>query len=378
MYQYQATGRFFAQLAGGLEAEGASELTELGATATEEGYRGVHFAADLPTLYRCNLASRLATRILAPLVTFDCHSDRYLYRTARDIAWSDFIGPDDSLAIVSNVSNSRIRHSHYAALKVKDAIVDQFRDQTGKRPNIDRRNPSLWVSLHIHNNRAVISVDTSGGSLHRRGYRVESVEAPMQETVAAAAVRWTGWHGERKLVDPMCGSGTLVAEAVMHATKTPAGYFRKYFGFERLPDFDATVWKEIRKTALDNISPLATGLVEASDIDAAAVAATKKNLANLPSGDAVRVTRADFRTLPTINDAVIICNPPYGLRIGGRDMATFYKEFGDFLKQKCTGCTAFVYFGKREWIKKIGLRASFKKPLVNGALDGRLVRYDLY
>lgn len=379
MYQYQEIGRFFAQVAGGIETEGARELTELGATNTETAYRGVYFDADLDTLYRCNYASRVVTRVLAPLVTFDCHSDRYLYRTARDIDWSDFIDSDDSLCVFANVSNSHIRHSQYAALRLKDAVVDQFRDRSGRRPSVDRRSADLWLNLHIENNRAVISIDTSAGSLHRRGYRRQTGEAPLQETVAATMVRWSEWDRRRPLADPMCGSGTIVAEALMTATKTPAGYLRKRFGFYRLPGFDESRWRAVKRQLDSAIVDIPKDLISASDVDAAAVERTRVNLSALPSGERVRAQQADFRKLTGFTDAVLICNPPYGMRMGADDdLGDFYRSLGDFLKQKCTGCTAFVYFGERSWIKSVGLRPTFKRPLANGPLDGRLVRYDLY
>ena len=210
MYQYQQTNRYFAQIAGGLEETGVLELAELGATDITPSYRGIYFNADAAVLFRVNYRTRLITRVLAPLLTFDCHSDKYLYQTARDIEWTDFLTPDSTFAVFATVSGSNINHSKFAALRLKDAIVDQFRDATGKRPSIDTRKPDVWLNLWIKNDQAVISLDTSGGSLHRRGYRTASVEAPMQETVAAAAIRFSGWDGETPLYDPMCGCLTSI------------------------------------------------------------------------------------------------------------------------------------------------------------------------
>ena len=198
-------------------------------------------------MYRVNYMTRLATRVLAPLLTFDCHSDKYLYKTAYSIPWSELLSVKSTFAIDANVTASRIKHSQYAAQKLKDAIVDQFREESGVRPNVETRDPDIWLNLFIRNNKATISFDTSGGSLHRRGYRVASVEAPMQETVAAAIIRYTGWDGARQLYDPMCGSGTLLAEAAMHYCRIPAGYLRKKFGFMRLPDFNNSLWKKIKQ-----------------------------------------------------------------------------------------------------------------------------------
>jgi putative N6-adenine-specific DNA methylase len=379
VYQYQQTNRYVAQLAGGLEAEGATELMELGALSADPAWRAVYFEAEPSVLYRVNYRSRLATRVLAPLLTFDCHSDRYLYRTAREINWADFLTIDQSFAVKANVANSRISHSQFAALRLKDAIVDQFRERGGRRPNIDTRSPDVWFNLHIDNNSAVISVDTSGGSLHRRGYRTESLVAPMQETVAAAVLRLAGWAGNDRLYDPMCGSGTLLAEALMLATSTPAGFLRRRFGFERLPDFDQQVWNREKESADGSITHTPAGFISGSDVDGRAVAVARASLQNLPSGSRVVVKAADFRSLQALENTVIVCNPPYGLRMGAAgDMGAFYRSLGDFLKQKCHGCTAYIYFGEREWIKSVGLRTAFKKPLVSGALDGRLVKYELY
>ena len=193
MFLYQNHSQYFAQIADGIEELGVAELTELGAANVRAVFRGAYFNADADALYRINYCTRLATRVLAPLVRFDCHSTKYLYKRAREVPWADLLGVDETFAVFSDVANSAIRHSKYASLVLKDAIVDTFREASGDRPNIDTRDPSLWLNLYIHNDQATISLDTSGGSLHRRGYRQQTGEAPMQETVAAAIVRLSGW-----------------------------------------------------------------------------------------------------------------------------------------------------------------------------------------
>lgn len=376
---YQENGRFFGLAAGKLEMPAAEELRELGVRQTQDGYRGVFFEADLATLYRVNYESRLLTRVLAPLIEFQCHSDRYLYTQARKIDWSQLLDLETTFAVFATVSNSKIRHSQFAARRLKDAIVDQFRDATGSRPNVRTPNPDLWLNLHIHANKATISVDTSGGSLHRRGYRIESVQAPMQETVAAAALRFTGWDGTEPILDPMCGSGTLLAEALMKAGRIPPGYLRGRFGFERLPDYDAESWSRVRDEADAAIRPVEPGLIRGSDVDAAAVEAAQRNLARLPSGESVEISRRDFRSIPAVEDGIILCNPPYGLRLGDADSAqSVMRDLGDWLKQACAGRAAYVYAGKPEMLKSVGLRTTWKKALVNGSLEGRLARYDLF
>ncbi len=379
IYSYRETHRYFAQIAEGLEGLGSQELSSLGAREIRPAYRGIHFKADAGDLYRINYGARLITRVLAPLITFDCHSTKYLQKTARSIRWTDFLSLKQTFAIFANVSDSRIRHSQYAALCLKDAIADSFREACGRRPNVETKNPDVWFNLHIRRNQATISLDTSGGSLHRRGYRTTSVEAPMQETVAAAIIRMSGWDGEKPLYDPMCGSGTLITEALAAACRIPAGYLRKHFGFEALPDFNTTTWKEVKAEMDRKIRPLPEGLIFAGDLSKQAVAATRKNIRTLPCHEGIEVRCRDFRKIPEIQNAVLVCNPPYGIRLGkGSDLENFYKEFGDFLKQRCQGTTAYLYFGNREMIKKIGLKPSWKKPLKNGGLEGRLVKYEMY
>lgn len=379
MYKYQEHPRYFAQVAGGLEEIGSAEITSLGAREVAPAYRGLYFDADPAALYRINYRSRLLTRVLAPLTSFSCHNPDYLYRTLLEVDWSDFMNVDDTFAVFANVSNSKIRHSKYAALRVKDAIVDQFRERTGRRPSVDTISPSVWFNLYIENNHATLSLDTSGGSLHRRGYRTESTSAPMQETVAAAIIQMTGWDGESPLYDPMCGSGTLLAEALMHVCRIPAGYLRPRFGFESLPDFDAGLWKRVRKESDAKIRALPPGLIAGSDTDAAAVQAARTNLARLPQGDQVRVSRADMFELDGFKDTTLIMNPPYGKRMGQDGQAQrLMKSIGDFLKQRCTGSTAYMYVGDRSLLKSVGLRETWKRELISGALDGRLAKYEMY
>jgi putative N6-adenine-specific DNA methylase len=379
MFAYQQHGNYFAVTAEGLEDASAAELRRLGAGDIRPTYRGLHFAAERETLYRLNYRCRLITRILAPLAAFACHSTDYLYRKAKLIPWKEIMGVDHTLAVFANLSNSKIRHSQYAALCVKDAVVDYFREDCGRRPNVERLAPDVWLNVFIENNRAVISLDTSGGSLHRRGYRREGVEAPMQETVAAAVIAWSEWAGAQPLVDPMCGSGTLLAEALMHHCRIPAGYLRARFGFERLPDFDRATWDKIRETENQGIRPLEPGLVEGGDVAPDAVAVAGENLRRLPHGSSVRLQRTDYRRRHDLGGRVIVCNPPYGIRLkqpGG--IEEFYRELGDYLKQHCRGSSAFIYFGDRTMLKHIGLKPSWKRPLKNGGLDGRLAKFEMY
>jgi len=380
MYDYQTTSLFTAQVADGIEDLALAELAELGATDCNRGFRFVRFRADRQALYRIVYRSRLVSRVLAPLVRFPCLTDKALYAGARDVRWSDFLTPDQTFAVFANVSKSAIGHSQYAGLKLKDAVADWFRDRTGRRPSVDPREPDLWLHLHIHEDTATVSLDVSGGSMHRRGYRVQSVDAPMAETVAAAMLRMTGWDGRSPLVDPMCGSGTILCEALMLSADLPAGLLRGNFGFQRLPDFDPGLWDRERRDA-SSIDP-ETGLeadLRGSDLDPAAVEATRVNLSRLPGGEDVVVGRRDFFERLDLAGTTIVCNPPYGIRLGkGDDMGAWFKNFGDHLKRRCQGSTAFVYFGDRALLKHIGLKPEWKKPLKNGGLDGRLAKFSLY
>ncbi len=379
VYEYQKNNRYFAQISDSLKEAGAEELSELGAEEIRPDFSGVYFTADRSTLYRINYLTRLFSRCLAPLISFACHDSEMLYQKARQIEWEDFFNEDTTFAIQGNVSDSAITHSKYAALRLKDAIADHLRGKIGRRPDVSVRNPDILLNLHIRNDLAVIGFDTSGGALHRRGYREETVSAPMQETVAAAIIRFSEWDGIIPLYDPLCGSGTLLCEALMRYSNIPAGVFRTRFGFEFLPDFDRSIWEQVKKEADGHIRELPKGLIAGSDVSAEAVSAARTNLMGLHYGNNVSVEKVDFRRLPALGKHAIVTNPPYGIRMGrDENLAVFYRNFGDFLKQKCKGSTAFVYFGDRQHIKRIGLKTAWKKPIKIGGLDGRLVKYEIY
>jgi putative N6-adenine-specific DNA methylase len=379
MFEYQERHRFFAQTPGGMEELAAQELSELGASGVRTAYRGLSFEARTETLYRVNYHARLISRVLAPLKTFHCHNTEYLYRQVKKLDWSSIFTPKHAFAVFSTVSNSSIKHSHYAALCVKDGVADHFRERFHSRPDVRKKEPDLWINVHIENNLATISLDTSGGSLHRRGYRKQTVEAPIQEILAAALVRIAAWDGRKKLRDPFCGSGTLLAEALMVYCRIPPGFLRNRFGFERLPDFDRPLWDRVQEQGKSGIRTLPKNLAAGSDISPAAVRSARVNLQNLPSGDKIALTVADFRSIPSLEETVIIGNPPHGVRLkNGINIANFYKDLGDFLKQRCKGSSIYLYLGGRELIPLIGLKPSWKKALAGGGLDGRLVKFNIY
>lgn len=379
LFEYQQWNRYFAQVAGTIEGMAAEELEELGAGSVRPSYKGVYFEADKSTLYRINYQSRLASRILAPLLTFKCHSTRYLYRTARSIPWSAIMSPDITFAISATVAHSRIGHSKYAALCLKDAIADYFRDTKGKRPDVRTKDPDLRFHLHIEKDRAIVSLDTSGGPLHRRGYRQETVEAPMRETLAAAIIRLTEWEGVGPLWDPMCGSGTLLSEALMHACRIPAGFLRKRFGFEFLPDFDRDLWTEAKAGIDGRIRTLKDHILFGSDISGTAVNRARENCRLLPFGESITWKVGPMENIHFPSGCTIVCNPPYGVRLGSKsDAAALYRRMGSVLKQKCGGSIAFIYAGDPALLKELGMKPSMKRSMLNGAIAGKLCRFEIF
>ena len=381
MFDYQDYQVYFAKCGYGLEEILARELMSLGAEDTQQNYFGVRFKAGADALYRINYKSRLASHILAPLINFDCHSDNYLYTTAMDIQWESIIRPGMTFAIQSHVTDSRITHSQYAALKLKDAIVDRLRTVHGDRPNVDRKNPDVWLDLNIRENKAIISLDTSKGALHRRGYRRQSVEAPLQETLASAILTLGEWDMKKPLVDPMCGSGTFLSEALLMAQNapSPAERFQGRSPFKFMPDWDEDVWEDVRNDTDSQMKQVPHRLITGSDINRKAVSAATTNLGWLSGSQSVRIKVADFRDLDGFKDSFIVVNPPFGDRLGERrDALKLYNEFGSFLKHKCQGSTALVLCGHPELRHALGLRPKRKKIVRNGGIECQLVMLEMY
>jgi putative N6-adenine-specific DNA methylase len=378
-FQYQKWNGYFAQLAGGIEDLGVEELSELGARNARTAYKGAYFEADKKALYRINYQSRIASRILAPLLTFQCHSTKYLYRTTKTIPWSKMLSPNDTFAISATVSHSKIRHSKYAALCVKDAIADYFMELSGKRPNVQIGNPNVRINLHIQNNKAIISLDTSGEALHKRGYREQTLEAPIRETLAASIIRLTGWDGQTSVCDPMCGSGTLLCEALMYACRIPSGYLRHRFGFENLADFDRDLWMRVKREEDHKIKPPAPGLLSGSDLSREAVEIARKNCAPLPFGEKIHWEAVSIENIKVAERSLIVCNPPYGVRIGDKKKAAeLYRKMGKALKKRCSGSTAFIYIGDPSLTREFGMKPSLKRTMPNGPIEGQLCRFEVF
>jgi putative N6-adenine-specific DNA methylase len=379
-FVYLKTRRFFAQTPQGCEELAVKELADLGAESIAPAVRGLYFCADRSVLYKINYQARLISRVMAPLLTFACRNRNDLYQAGLSIDWGSIFSVKNTFAIFSNVSgNGQITHSQFASQCLKDAVADHFRTRSNRRPDVDLVHPDIWINLFIEKNHGTISLDTSGGSLHRRGYRQKSVEAPMQEILAAAMVDLSGWKGECPVYDPMCGSGTLLCEALIKYCRIPAGFLRKAFGFFFMPDFSKDIWEKIKTDAGQRIRELPFGLISGSDADPAAYRAALENISVLPQGQGIKLSRKAYNDIAGLENQAILCNPPYGIRMKtGPRLEDFYKDFGDFLKHRCKGSQATLFFGNRDMIKCIGLKPAWKKPMKNAGLDGRVVRYDLY
>lgn len=355
------------------------ELIELGAKNTKVSYRGIHFEADLQTIYRINYTSRTITRVLAPLKTFHCRNADSIMKFSEKIEWDKFFSINHTFAITSSVSDSSITNSLYASQVLKDGIADYFRSKYGKRPNVETINPDIRFNLFINNNNGILSLDTSGESLHKRGYRLLAGEAPMQETLAAAIIRLSKWDGEKPLLDCMCGSGTILCEALMHYCRIPAQKLRQKFGFFHLPDFNKSVWEKFKADADSKIRPLPKGIITGSDKSQITINIAKENLSRLPYSESVTLSAHPFQHIKQFENGVLIINPPYGIRLGKREeVENLYKELGDFLKTRCKGTSAFIYTGEPELRKYIGLKTSKRIPLNNGKLEGVLLQIDSY
>ena len=372
--------RYFATCARGIEPILAGELRDLGAHDIGQGRGGVHFAGDRALLYQANLWLRTAIRVLWPILEASAASPEELYDAVRSVDWTRYLTPDHTLAVDCNVRDSRITHSKYAALKTKDAICDQFIERSGRRPSVDVNEPMVALNLHIYRDRAVLSLDSSGLSLHKRGYRPVLTKAPLNEALAAALILLSGWKGDTPFADPLCGSGTLPIEATWLAIRRPPGLTRKRFGFQGWLDFDIDLWLELRDQARRGVRKELTAPIVGSDVrrDAILFARTNANAAGV--GNFIRFEVRDVREFrpPAGPPGTILCNPPYGERIGEeRDLKGLYQTLGEVLRAHCRGWPAFVFAGNARLARMIGLTATEQVPLFNGKIPCRLLRYDI-
>ncbi len=372
--------RYFATCARGIETVLAGELRELGAAEVEPGRGGVSFAGDKALLYRANLWLRTAIRVLKPVLEFPVTSTDELYDAIHSMDWSQYLTPDHTLAVDCNVRDSHITHSHYAALRTKDAICDQFVERCGRRPSVDVDEPMAGLNLHIYRDEAVLSLDSSCESLHKRGYRSILVKAPLNEALAAALVLLTGWRGDTAFVDPLCGSGTLPIEAAWIALHRPPGLTRRRFGFQGWMDFDIQLWTELRDEARRGILKQLQAPIAGSDVRRDAITFSINNARAAGIGHLVHFERKDVRDFqpPEGPPGVIVCNPPYGERVGEeKELRELYKMLGDVFRQRCAGWTAYVFTGNAALARQIGMEPAEQVALFNGKIPCRLLKFDL-
>ena len=361
----------------GLEEILAKELTELGASDIEIGNRMVSFTGDKAMLYKANFCLRTAIRILKPIKHFKAQTADEVYDNVKAINWEEYLNADKSFAIDAVVFSNEFRHSKFVAYKVKDAIVDYFRDKTGERPSVRLNNPDVLLNIHIAEDRCTLSLDSSGESLHRRGYRQEAVEAPLNEVLAAGMILMTGWKGECDLIDPMCGSGTIPIEAALIARNIAPGVFRKEFAFEKWNDFDQELFDSIYND--DSNEREFNHKIYGYDNNPKAneIAIRNVKAAGL-SKDIVLKIQAFQQFEQPKEKSIIITNPPYGERISTDDLLGLYQMIGERLKHAFTGNDAWILSYRDECFDQIGLKPSIKTPLYNGALECQFRKYQLF
>ncbi len=361
----------------GLEEVLAQELTELGANNIQLGRRAVTFTGDKAMMYRANFCLRTAVRILKPIAHFQAADPDQVYEAVRAIDWEQYLDNDTTFAVDTAVFSDEFRHSKFVAYKVKDAICDYFRDKTGQRPSISITNPDVKLNIHIAERDCTLSLDSSGESLHLRGYRVASVEAPINEVLAAALIKMTGWHGECDFIDPFCGSGTLLIEAALMARNIYPGVFRKAFGFEKWKDFDRDLLDEIYND--DSQERPFDHRIYGYDINLPAIEAATENVKSAGVADFVTLKQQDFRDFKKpAEPAIMVTNPPYGQRLTPPDLLNLYQAIGSVLKKEFTGGEAWIISSKQELFENIGLRASVKIQVLNGQLDCDFRKYQLF
>ncbi|MBN2226397.1 MAG: hypothetical protein JW763_03435 [candidate division Zixibacteria bacterium] len=373
------TFRMVAKTLYGLEDILAAELRELGATDINPMNRSVEFAGDLRVMYAANVYCRTAIRVLQPIRTFRCADGDRLYREVRAVEWGRFLDPAMTIAVDAVVSHSGIDNSLFAAQRVKDAVVDQIREGTGRRPSVDLIHPDLRINLHLHENHATIALDSSGESLHRRGYRTEAGKAPINEVLAAGIIVLSGWDMALPLVDGMCGSGTFVIEAALMARRIAPGLIRRQFGFQRMKDYNRTLYDKVIAEARGRVRKEMPCRIFGSDSDGAVLKEARANAKRAGVDHDIVFEQKDFAVQnPPAGPGVLIMNPPYGERLAVRDIEALYRMIGDTLKAKYRDYTAFLFTGNLAAMKSVGLRTSRRITLYNGPLESRLLRYEMY
>lgn len=369
--------RYVATTNAGLEPALKAELEALGADNIQGKRRAVVFEGDQRLLYRANLELRCALRVLMPLRSFKLYYPDDLYDAAYSLPWEELIPPRRTFSVDGILSSDLFNNSQYAMLRVKDAIVDRCRDKTGTRPNVNRTQAHIRVHLRLFKDRATISMDSSGEPLFKRGYRVSTVPAPLNEVLAAGIIGLSGWRGDRAFVDPMCGSGTLPIEAVRMARRIPSQMQRKSYAFQYWHDYDEPTWKDVHATAVAAIVPLAVPVL-ASDKNLRAYKVTQMNAENSGiDGMDIQMMLFDKLEKPA-ETGTLIMNPPYDERLKVSDVGEFYNMIGRTLKLNWTGYEAFILSTNKEALGRIGMTVAQRHNLYNGPTEARLNKYEVY
>jgi len=360
----------------GLEEILAEELRKLGAQNVKPMNRAVSFKGDKGFMYKANLNLRTALRVLKPIAHFQAHDEKELYRKLCEIDWTEFFDLDSTFATHATTHSEVFTHSKYASLVMKDAIADTFRKKFDKRPNVDPEMPDVSINLHIAKHTCTVSLDSSGDSLHKRGYKTDAVVAPMNEVLAAGLILLSDWNRISNFHDPMCGSGTLLIEAALIAYNIPANIFRDKFGFEGWKDYDEELWEMIKEVSLEKETHY-YGKITGSDNFQKAVRISRENIDNALMYDNIKVAKSDFFETEVEPGTFVIFNPPYGERIdlGVND---FYEKVGTTLKHKYEGCSIWIISSDIENMKFIGLRPSRKIRVMNGKLDCSFRKFEVY
>lgn len=364
--------------AAGLEDVLAAEIKTLGAKNVRVLHRAVLCEGNKELMYRINYTVRTALKVLKPFRTFYAKNEEQLYKAVQETNWFELIRTDQTFCIDAVTSGRYFTHSQYASLKMKDAIVDQFRDVYGIRPNVNTLNPDLRINLHIREDKVQILFDSSGESLHHRGYRKQVDKAPMNEVLAAGLIQLSGWKADCNFLDCMCGSGTLPIEAAMFAMKIPAGYYRKHWGFMKWDDFDADLWQRIKEEADNEICDFDYEIC-ASDRSPKAVSIAENNFCYAHLQRDIHLMKKNMEDLtPPEGGGLVIINPPYGDRLEEDDIDAVYESIGNTLKRNFQGFQCWLITDDAVALKHVGLKPSVKIPIWNGPLECRFVRFDIF
>lgn len=362
----------------GLEKVLAAELEKLGASEVAPLKRAVSFKGDKKLLYAANLHLRTALSVLVPIDTFKAETTDQLYEEAMKIDWSGLFGDHQTFYISHSISSPLFTHSQFAALKLKDAICDQFRAAGGKRPTVDTEKPDIRINLHIFAHNVTISLDSSGEPLFKRGYRQKQATAPLNEVLAAGIVQLTGWDLQSNFIDPMCGSGTIAIEAAMLALNIAPGLLRHEYAFMNWKNYDAVLWRELQDEAKRMKRKDFDVKIIGTDVDSNVIQIANRNASFIRSNNLRFATRDFFDFELPEGKNVIVFNPPYGMRLETDNIHEFYKQIGATLKHKYTGCEVWIIAPATELLFEIGLKSSAKYTLFNGPLECKLQKFELY